>query len=56
MSKMLNSQIDKEKILSFVLSLQNNDGGFRRSSYLGISELEYTYRAIHIIKTLNARI
>lgn len=56
MSKMLNSRIDKEKILSFVLSLQNNDGGFRRSSYLGISELEYTYRAIRIIKTLNARI
>ncbi len=51
-SEILNLKFkNKDNILKFVLSLQNSDGGFRRSSYLGISELEYTYKALYIIKS-----
>lgn len=55
-SQILNLNINKEKILEFVLSLQNNDGGFKRSTYIGISELEYTYKALYIIKSLDSSI
>lgn len=41
------------KIIKFVLELQNKNGGFRRSKYIGISELEYTYRALYILKSLS---
>lgn len=44
---------NKESIVDFVLKLQNSDGGFRRSIYIGISELEYTYRALYVLKTLS---
>ncbi len=44
---------NKESIVDFVLELQNSDGGFRRSIYMGISELEYTYRALYVLKTLS---
>ncbi len=44
---------NKESMVDFVLELQNNDGGFRRSIYMGISELEYTYRALYVLKTLS---
>ncbi|KAF5035710.1 prenyltransferase/squalene oxidase repeat-containing protein [Methanobacterium aggregans] len=43
-----------ERIIDFTKKLQNSDGGFRRSKYLGISELEYTFRAIYILKSLSA--
>lgn len=43
----------KEVIADFVCKLQNNDGGFRRSIYMGISELEYTYRSLYVLKTLS---
>lgn len=42
-----------ENIIDFVLKLQNGDGGFRRSIYMGISELEYTFNALYILKTLS---
>lgn len=42
------------KITDFIQKLQNSDGGFRRSKYMGISELEYTFRAIYILKSLSA--
>lgn len=44
---------NKESIVDFVLELQNSDVGFRRSIYMGISELEYTYRALYVLKTLS---
>ena len=40
-------------ITNFVLQLQNNDYGFRRSKYIGISELEYTFKALSVLKTLS---
>jgi len=55
-SQILNLNVNDKKILEFVLSLQNGDGGFKRSTYLGISELEYTYKALYIIKSLNGEI
>lgn len=39
-----------DKTLDFIRKLQNSNGGFRRSQYMGISELEYTYRALYILK------
>lgn len=42
-----------DKIVDFVLKLQNNDGGFRRSMYIGISELEYTFKALYVLKNLS---
>lgn len=45
---------NSEKIVNFIKKLQNSDGGFRRSKYIGISELEYTFRAIYILKSLSA--
>jgi len=44
---------DQSKIINFVLDLQNGDGGFRRSKYIGISELDYTYRALYTLKSLS---
>jgi hypothetical protein len=44
---------NSSKIIDFVLKLQNGNGGFRRSIYLGISELEYTYRAFKVLKILS---
>lgn len=41
---------NRESIEKFVLKLQNADGGFRRSIYMGISELEYTFKALYILK------
>lgn len=46
----LGNVVEYDKILKFVENLQNPDGGFRRSPYIGISELEYTYKAIYILK------
>jgi len=54
-SEILNLKVKDKNILNFILSLQNNDGGFRRSTYLGISELEYTYKSLYIIKSLESR-
>lgn len=51
-SEILNLKVKDKNILKFILSLQNSDGGFRRSTYLGISELEYTYKSLYIIKSL----
>lgn len=50
-NQILNNKWKEDKILNFVENLQNSDGGFRRSPYLGISELEYTYKAIYILKS-----
>ena len=44
---------DKEITLQFVLKLQNGNGGFRRSKYMGISELEYTFKSLYILKKLD---
>ncbi len=41
-----------EATLEFVLSLQNRDGGFRRSIYLGVSTLEFSYYAVECLKCL----
>lgn len=41
------------KIIKFVIDLQNGDGGFRRSKYIGISELEYTFKALYVLKSLS---
>ena len=43
---------NRDEVLNFVLKLQNADGGFRRSYFIGISELEYVYRALYILKSL----
>lgn len=42
----------RDEVINFVLELQNADGGFRRSYFMGISELEYVYRALYILKSL----
>lgn len=42
----------RDEVIKFVLELQNADGGFRRSYFMGISELEYVYRALYILKSL----
>ncbi len=44
---------DKDIVLQFVLKLQNSNGGFRRSKYMGISELEYTFKSLYILKKLD---
>lgn len=41
------------KIVEFVRNLQNIDGGFRRSPHMGISELDYTFRALYVLKSLS---
>lgn len=41
-----------DKTVRFVQNLQNKNGGFRRSPYLGISELEYTFEALYILKSI----
>ncbi|MGV8143189.1 MAG: prenyltransferase/squalene oxidase repeat-containing protein [Methanothermobacter sp.] len=42
----------QDEIINFVRNLQNKDGGFRRSKYIGISELEYTFKALNVLKCL----
>ena len=42
--------IDPDITVEFILNLQNNNGGFRRSKYMGISELEYTFKSLHVLK------
>jgi len=39
----------KYDVEDFILKLRNPDGGFRRSLYMGISEPEYTYRAVYML-------
>lgn len=43
---------NRDEVINFVLKLQNADDGFRRSYFIGISELEYVYRALYILKSL----
>jgi len=45
--------LNKDKLIEFVKNLQNSNGGFRRSKYMGISELEYTYKALYILKSIS---
>ncbi|MBO8179888.1 MAG: hypothetical protein H0Z19_05320 [Archaeoglobus sp.] len=40
----------------YLLPLQNSDGGFRRSPYLGISSLENTFYAVMSLKLLDKSI
>ncbi|MEM2961210.1 MAG: hypothetical protein QXU67_06360, partial [Candidatus Bathyarchaeia archaeon] len=40
------------KIIGFVLSCMNSNGGFRRSIEHGISSFENTYYAVSILKEL----
>jgi hypothetical protein len=49
----LEQGLNQDEIINFVLKLQNADGGFRRSYFIGISELEYVYRALYVLKSLN---
>lgn len=44
--------IKLNKTIEFVQKLQNNNGRFRRSKYLGISELEYTFKSLYILKSI----
>ncbi|MCE5213923.1 MAG: hypothetical protein LLF83_04295 [Methanobacterium sp.] len=44
---------NKNKIIHFIGNLQNDNGGFRRSKYMGISELEYTFKGLCILKNLS---
>jgi len=51
--KLLHSKIaGKEKHRSFIMNLQNGDGGFRRSPYLGISTLCNSYYALKALSIL----
>ncbi|BDZ71381.1 prenyltransferase/squalene oxidase repeat-containing protein [Methanobacterium petrolearium] len=51
--EILNNQPIKPGVTgNFIWSLQNINGGFRRSKYMGISELEYTFKALHILKII----
>jgi len=43
---------DPSGVPAFVDSLQNANGGFRRSSFGGISSLEYSYLALSIISDI----
>ena len=45
---------DIGKLKGFVLSRQNEDCGFRRSIYGGISTLENTYYAVECLRHMNA--
>lgn len=42
-----------EDVTDFVMKIRNPDGGFRRSVYMGISEPEYTYRAIYMLTRIH---
>lgn len=44
---------NRDNIIDFVCNLQNKNGGFRRSKYIGISELEYTFKSLYILKSLS---
>ena len=45
--------LNRDEIINFVLKLQNTDGGFRRSYFIGISELEYVFKALYVLKSLH---
>lgn len=47
--------LDSDITAEFILNLQNNNGGFRRSKYMGISELEYTFKSLYILKNVQLR-
>lgn len=40
-------------VTGFIMKIWNPDGGFRRSVYMGISEPEYTYRAIYMLAIIH---
>jgi len=40
-------------VTRFIMKIRNPDGGFRRSVYMGISEPEYTYRAIYMLASIH---
>ena len=42
--------------LKLIAKLQNSNGGFRRSVFLGISNFESTYQAVSVLKTLSQQI
>lgn len=44
--------MNRDLTAKFILKLQNSNGGFRRSKYMGISELEYTFKSLNILKTV----
>ncbi len=48
----LGCKIEKDGIAEYLLSLQNPDGGFRRSIYGGISTLENSYYVVESLKIL----
>ena len=48
--KQLGHSYRNKKTVEYILSLQNPDGGFRRSIHGGISSLEYTYYAVASLK------
>jgi len=51
--KLLNSKVaGKEKHRNYIVNLQNGDGGFRRSPYLGISTLCNSYYALKALSML----
>ena len=50
--EILNINNKSKKPIQFAQKLQNNNGGFRRSKYMGISELEYTFKSLYIIKSM----
>ncbi|WP_457550644.1 prenyltransferase/squalene oxidase repeat-containing protein [Archaeoglobus sp.] len=50
--KMCEEEYSDKRTLKFVMSLQNEDGGFRRSIYLGVSTLEFSYYAVECLKCL----
>ncbi len=50
--KILGYEYENDEIVEFVASLQNDNGGFRRSIYGGISTLENSYYAVAILKLL----
>ncbi len=48
--KLLNHRYSNSRTAEYIASLQNPDGGFRRSIHGGISSLEYTYYAVASLK------
>jgi len=55
--RLLNSKVaGKEKHRKYIVNLQNDDGGFRRSPYLGISTLCNSYYALKALSLLGDHI
>jgi len=48
--KLLGYRYSNRRTVDYIASLQNPDGGFRRSIHGGISSLEYTYYAVASLK------